>query len=110
MPLSNAISWTSRGIGGFVRSNVAELPKNAPERTGNRLRKERYYRKFRAPRGALRSCPAGLIAEVGLRWCGARPSSTNRFVMCGADGVGFNPDFDEGNVGTIVLSRDSMKK
>jgi len=33
---------------------------------------------FRAPRGALRSCPAGLIAEVGLRWCGARPSSTER--------------------------------
>jgi hypothetical protein len=28
--------------------------------------------------GALRSCPAGLIAEVGLRWCGARPSSTER--------------------------------
>jgi hypothetical protein len=56
----------------------AELPKNPPERTGNQLRKERYYRKFRAPRGALRSCPAGLIAEVGLRWCGARPSSTER--------------------------------
>ena len=33
---------------------------------------------FRAPRGALRSCSAGLIAEVGLRWCGARPSSTER--------------------------------
>ena len=46
-----------------------------PEGTGNRLRKERYYRKFRAPRGALRSCPTGLIAEAGLRWCGARPSS-----------------------------------
>jgi hypothetical protein len=24
--------------------------------------------------------------------------------------LGFDPDFDEGNVGTIVLSRDSMKK
>jgi hypothetical protein len=39
-----------------------------------------------------------------------RHAASNRFVMCGADGVGFNPDFDEGNVGTIVLSRDSMKK
>ena len=34
----------------FLRSNVAELPKNPPERTGNQLQKERYYRKFRAPR------------------------------------------------------------
>jgi hypothetical protein len=24
--------------------------------------------------------------------------------------LGFDPDFDEGNVGTIVLSRDTMKK
>jgi hypothetical protein len=60
----------------------AELPKNPPERTGNQLQKERYYRKFRAPRGALRSCPAGLIAEVGLRWCGARPSSTEGGSPC----------------------------
>jgi hypothetical protein len=36
----------------FLRSNVADLPKNPPERTGNQLQKERYYRKFRAPRGA----------------------------------------------------------
>jgi len=31
--------------------------------------------------------------------------------LCSAPmGLGFDPDFDEGNVGTIVLSRDSMKK
>jgi hypothetical protein len=46
----------------FLRSNVAELAEDPPERTGNQLQKERYYRKFRAPRGALRSCRAGLIA------------------------------------------------
>ena len=28
------------------------------------------------PKGAPRSCPAGCMAEVGLRWCGATPSST----------------------------------
>jgi hypothetical protein len=27
---------------------------------------------------ALRSCPAGLFADVGLRWCGAMPLSTER--------------------------------
>jgi hypothetical protein len=32
--------------------------------------------------GALRSCPAGLLAEVGLRWCGARPSSPNGGSQC----------------------------
>ena len=31
----------------FLRSNVAELPKNPPERTGNQLQKERYYRNKR---------------------------------------------------------------
>jgi hypothetical protein len=62
-----------------ARSKSASVNcRRSPERTGNQLQKERYYRKFRAPRGALRSCPAGLIAEVGLRWCGARPSSTER--------------------------------
>ena len=28
------------------------------------------------PKGAPRSCPAGSMAEVGLRWCGATPPST----------------------------------
>ena len=28
------------------------------------------YRQSRASQGALRPCPAGFIAEVGLRWCG----------------------------------------
>jgi hypothetical protein len=31
--------------------------------------------------------------------------------LCSAPmALGFDPDFDEGNVGTIVLSRDTMKK
>ena len=32
----------------------------------------------RAPKGAQRSCPAGFIADAGLRWCGATPPSTER--------------------------------
>jgi hypothetical protein len=28
-------------------------------------------RQSRAPRALARSCPAGVVAEVGLRWCGA---------------------------------------
>jgi Protein of unknown function (DUF3489) len=31
---------------------------------------------------APRSCPAGLVAEVGLRWCGVTPSSTERRISC----------------------------
>jgi hypothetical protein len=34
---------------------------------------ERYCRQFPGAKGAPRSCPAGSIAEVGLRWCGATP-------------------------------------
>jgi hypothetical protein len=49
----------------FLGSNVAELPKNPPERTGNQLQKERYYRKFRAPRGALRFLPCRLDRRGG---------------------------------------------
>jgi hypothetical protein len=40
-------------ISGPWQIGQCELPKNSPERTGNQLQKERYYRKFRAPRGAL---------------------------------------------------------
>jgi hypothetical protein len=61
-----------------ARNNRPVNYRRPPKRTGNQSQKERYCWKFRAPRGALRSCPAGLIAEVGLRWCGARPSSTER--------------------------------
>ena len=40
-----------------------------PERSGTAVNPER--------RGALRSCPAGYIAEVGLRWCGASRHQPN---------------------------------
>ena len=44
------------------------------ERTGNRPRLERYCVNSGRP-GALRSCPAGSSAEVGLRWCGGRAAA-----------------------------------
>ena len=34
---------------------------------------ERYCPLISGAKGAGRSCPAGAIAEVGLRWCGATP-------------------------------------
>jgi hypothetical protein len=34
---------------------------------------ERYCPLISGAKGAPRSCPAGCIAEVGLRWCGATP-------------------------------------
>jgi hypothetical protein len=34
---------------------------------------ERYCPLISGAKGAARSCPAGSIAEVGLRWCGATP-------------------------------------
>jgi hypothetical protein len=39
-----------------------------PDRTGIRFGLERHCRQFRARKDAPRSCPAGLLAEVGLRW------------------------------------------
>ena len=39
-----------------------------PEMTGFRRLLERYCRQFSSAKRALRSCPAGLLAEVGLRW------------------------------------------
>ncbi|MGB9647838.1 MAG: hypothetical protein WCB44_22385, partial [Stellaceae bacterium] len=44
-----------------------------PERTGIRAPLERYCPLISGAKGAPRSCPAGCIAEVGLRWCGATP-------------------------------------
>ena len=32
---------------------------------------------FEAPNGAPRSCPAALMAEAGLRWCGVSPAVSN---------------------------------
>jgi hypothetical protein len=34
---------------------------------------ERYCPLISGAKGAPRSCPAGSIAEVGFRWCGATP-------------------------------------
>ena len=48
-------------------------PKHCPERTGMRAPLERYCPLILGAKGAARSCPAGSIAEVGLRWCGATP-------------------------------------
>ena len=31
--------------------------------------------------GAPRSCPTGLMAEVGLRWCGINAASTERRIL-----------------------------
>ena len=65
-----------RHLADFLRSNVAELPKNPQKGLAISCKRSGTIGNSGAPRGALRSCPAGLIAEVGLRWCGARPSST----------------------------------
>src|SRR4029077_7880286 len=46
---------------------------HCPERTAMRAPLERYCPLISGAKGAARSCPAGCIAEVGLRWCGATP-------------------------------------
>jgi hypothetical protein len=58
--------------GRIVLRMVPNSCKGHIERTGNHRRLEHYYRVFLEASKALRSCPAGLGAEVGLRWCGAR--------------------------------------
>ena len=50
----------------ILRSNVAER-QHYPERTGIRAPLERYCPLISGAKGAPRSCPAGSIAEVGLR-------------------------------------------
>ena len=76
MPTTQSLS--NRSPAGASGSLVIQMSLNCRilERTGNQLAKGAVLSEIPAPRGALRSCPAGLIAEVGLRWCGARPSST----------------------------------
>jgi hypothetical protein len=55
-----------------------------PETTGIMPALERYWRRFQAL-GASGSCPAGLMAEVGLRWCGAKlPNRTKRRIPMNA--------------------------
>jgi hypothetical protein len=53
-----------------VRPHVRIHCKCPAERTGNRPQFERYCGSIPGARSALRSCPAGSSAEVGLRWCG----------------------------------------
>ena len=47
-----------------------------PERTGICPRLERYCR-LRAATTPKRSCPAGSVADAGLRWCGGRRYQPN---------------------------------
>ena len=55
---------------------------NRAERTGVRPPLERYCWSISGAKGAPRSCPAGSIAEVGLRWCGAPPRNRNEGSQC----------------------------
>jgi len=43
---------------------------------------ERYCPLISDAKGAARSCPAGSIAEVGLRWCGATPRNRTEDLKC----------------------------
>jgi hypothetical protein len=61
---------------GSVATFGLHRPQGAAEKTGIRPRLERYCPSDLGAKGALRSCPAGFIADAGLRWCGATPSST----------------------------------
>src|SRR6516164_5041678 len=71
--LSNR-SLASDSPAAILRSNVADLERqHCPERTGMRAPLERYCPLISGAKGAPSSCPAGCIAEVGLRWCGATP-------------------------------------
>ena len=59
-------SLASESAATILRSNVAER-QHYPERTGIRAPLERHCALISGARGAPRSCPAGCIAEVGLR-------------------------------------------
>ena len=65
----------------ILRSNVAER-QHYPERTGIRAPLERYCALISGAKGAPRSCPAGSIAEVGLRECGATPRNRTEDLKC----------------------------
>jgi hypothetical protein len=49
----------------FLRSNVAQLPKNPPERTGNQLQKERYYSEIPGASGRSEILPCRLDRRGG---------------------------------------------
>ena len=58
---------------------------NAPELSNNIIQKGLAFARdwsgtvlTRGTEGAQRSCPAGSMADAGLRWCGATPLSTER--------------------------------
>ena len=77
----------SAGVGSAAtsiisRSNFPELSKNIIKR---RLAFARDWSGTVAHSGsedARRSCPAGSVADVGLRWCGATPLSTAEDLKC----------------------------
>ena len=69
MPSTQSLSnrcRASESAAAILRSNVAER-QHYPERTGIRAPLERYCPLISGAKGAPRSCPAGSIAEVGLR-------------------------------------------
>ena len=74
-------SLASESAATILRSNVAER-QHYPERTGIRAPLERYCALISGARGAPRSCPAGSIAEVGLRECGATPRNRTEDLKC----------------------------
>jgi hypothetical protein len=49
-----------------------------PETTGILPQVERYWHPVPGCERAQGSCPAGLLAVMGLRWCGATPQETER--------------------------------
>jgi hypothetical protein len=67
-------------IGPLLTARSIILRSSAPELSNNIIQKELAFIgdwsgtvvKF-GPHERQESCPAGLLAEVGLRWCGATP-------------------------------------
>ena len=74
-------SLASDSTAANLRSNVVER-QHYLERTGIRAPLERYCALISGARGAPRSCPAGSIAEVGLRWRGATPRNRTEDLKC----------------------------
>ena len=73
--------WTNNGGQPPHFDNFAlECPRTEqehyPERTGIGPRLERYCRSS-GSKNASRSCPAGSVADAGLRWCGGRRYQPN---------------------------------
>src|SRR6266481_8124340 len=60
------------------RSNVPELSKNIIQKGLAFARDWSGTVAHSGSKDAQRSCPAGSVADAGLRWCGATPLSTER--------------------------------